>query len=422
MKRLVAALSISFVLALISARAYAADPPPAHPPPDAAPPPPNAAEELSRPTTAPTAATVALDDDRILDTSLFRMQSVDLQTASLNQYGHGYQSQAGPVLGPGSERTTIFEPMGLFVFTQGDRITHRVYIPVDVVTAASPNSIAPPDVASGASRRVESGSIDWTVGYRATRTLDLSVRNDVHLEQPFRSFGSGLGIRSSFADEASVFSANAAEVFDWFDRFDITGRRHGHTSRNTTTGSMGFTQVLTPTTVANVNYGITVMEGTLGNTWNSVPLASGVRGAELLPTMRTRHALVVRASQWLPWNGALRAYYRFYADDWGIAAHSLEGELMQRILPQLYVGGYYRFHTQTGAYFFTTLAPVDATLRVADSDLAPLDSHTVGGKISIDLPTRGTVRSVHLEVALERYWRTNDLRMDIASCATGFRF
>jgi hypothetical protein len=172
-----------------------------------------------------------------------------------------------------------------------------------------------------------------------------------------------------------------------------------------------------------VNYGITVMEGTLGNTWNSVPLASGGRGAELLPTMRTRHALVARASQWLPWNGALRLYYRFYADDWGIVAHSMEAQLMQRLLPELYIGGYYRFHTQTGASFFTTLAPEDWTLRVADSDLGPFDSHTVGGKAVLDLPLRsGMVRAIHLELALESYVRTNDLRMDIVSWATGFRF
>ena len=32
---------------------------------------------------------------------------------------------------------------------------------------------------------------------------------------------------------------------------------------------------------------------------------------------------------------------------------------MQRLTPEVYVGGYYRFHTQTGASFFTTLAGLD---------------------------------------------------------------
>ena len=365
-----------------------------------------------------------LSDDRILDTSALRIESIDVRITSFDQHGTGYQSQAGPVLGPGRESAWILEPQAEVVMTHGDRLTYRFWVPVDMVTAASPNSIAPPDVKSGASQQVESGALDLTATYKADRALELSMRNGLHLEQPLRSWTSGIGFRRSFADEATVVSANALEVFDWFDRFNIHGTHEGRTNRNATTGAVGFTQVLTPTTVANVNYGITVMEGTLGNTWNSVPLASGTRGAELLPTMRTRHALVARASQWLPWNGALHAYYRFYDDDWGIVAHSMEVQLMQRLLPELYVGGYYRFHTQTGASFFTTLAPADWKLRVADSDLAPLDSHTVGAKAVLDLPVTGyrTVRAVHFELAVEHYVRTNDLRMEIISWATGFRF
>jgi len=147
-----------------------------------------------------------------------------------------------------------------------------VWIPVDVVTNASPDAV---DVLSAASRHVEAGAIDWTTTYRATRTTDLSMRNGLHLENPFRSWDSGMAIRHSYADEATVVSAGALAVFDWFDRFNIHGDRNGHTDRNGTTGSVGLTQVLTPTTVASINYGFTAQEGTMGNTWNSVPLASG---------------------------------------------------------------------------------------------------------------------------------------------------
>jgi hypothetical protein len=371
-------------------------------------------------------AGASLTDDRILDAkdetmgSALRVQSVMTRVTGFDQYGHGFQAQGGPTpMSPGSERLTVFEPQAEIVATQGDRITHRVWIPVDVVTNASPDAV---DVLSSASRHVEAGAIDWTTTYRATKTIDLSMRNGLHLENPFRSFDSGMAIRRSFADEATVVSAGALAVFDWFDRFNIQGDRRGRTDRSGTTGSLGFTQVLTPTTLASINYGFTVQNGTLGNTWNSVPLATGGRGPELLPIERMRHALVARAVQWLPWNGALRLYYRLYADDWGIVAHSVEAQLMQRLTPQLYVGGYYRFHTQTGASFFTTLAPLDATLRVADSDLAPLDSETIGGKIVMDFPLRGEIRALHLELACERYFRTNDLQMNIVSWATGFRF
>jgi len=366
------------------------------------------------------AGTYLTDDILDVTDSAVHVQSVTTRVTGFDQFGHGFQAQGGPTpISPGSERLTVFEPQGEIVATQGDRLTHRVWIPVDVVTNASPDAI---DVLSSASRHVEAGAIDWTTTYRATKTTDLSMRNGLHLENPFRSWDSGMAIRRSYADDATVVSAGALAVFDWFDHFDIHGNRHKHTDRNGTTGSMGLTQVLTPTTVASINYGFTVQEGTMGNTWNSVPLAAGGRGPELLPNERLRHALVARAAQWLPWNGALRLYYRFYADDWGIVAHSMEAQLMQRLTPELYVGGYYRFHTQTGASFFTTLAPLTATLRVADSDLAPLDSETIGGKIVMDFPLRGEIRALHMELACERYFRNNDLQVNIVSWATGFRF
>jgi hypothetical protein len=384
-------------------------------------PPPRAARADDSPP-APYAA------ERILDTSslALHVESVTTRVSAFDQYGHGYQSQAGPVLGAGSERATIIEPQMEIIATQGDRLTHRIWIPVDVVTAASPDAIdqtpASADIVSGASRKVVSGTFDWMVTYRADAVTQLSMRNALHLEEPLRSWSNGLAARRSFADESTVVSANVIESFDWFDHFDITGRRHGHANRTGTTGSLGVTQVMTPTTLVNVNYGITVLAGTLGNTWNSVPLGTGARGPEILPQERVRHALVGRASQFLPWNGALRLYYRFYADDWGIVAHSVEGQLMQRLFPFLYVGALYRFHTQTGASFFTSLGTDNGELRVADSDLAPLDSQTVGGKVVTDFPLAGGLRALHWEAAYERYVRTNDLRMNIVTCATGFLF
>jgi hypothetical protein len=362
--------------------------------------------------------------DRILDTSTLalQVQSVTMRLTTYDQYGHGYQSQAGPIAGPGSERATIFEPQVEVVATQGPQLTHRLWIPVDFVTAASPHSIAPPDVTSGASQKVFGGTIDWTTLYRASPPLELSMHNGIHIEEPLRSWNSGLGIRRSFADEATVVSAHVIETFDWFDRFDIEGRRHGHTERTGTTASVGLTQVLSPTTQANVNYGVTVLAGTLGNTWNSVPLVTGKRGAEILPTGRIRHALVARASQFLPWNGALRAYYRFYADDWGILAHSVEGQLSQRLFPFLYLKAIYRYHTQTGANFFTINGVADDELRVADSDLAPLDSQTVGGRVVVDFPLALGVRALHWEAGYERYVRSNDLRINIVTWASGFLF
>jgi hypothetical protein len=365
----------------------------------------------------------ALNETEILGTpdEGIHVQSLMTRVTAFDQFGHGYQAQgAAAPDSPGSERLTVFEPQVEIEATQGDRWRHTVRVPVDVVTNASADAI---DVLSSASRHVEAGSIDWAADYKVDGATDATLLGGVHLENPFRSWHGGLAGKRSFANGATVVSASVLEVFDWFDRFDIDGSRHGRTDRAGTTGSVGFTQILTPTTLLNVNYGFTLQLGELGNTWNSVPLSGQERGAEILPQERARHALVARLAQYLPWDGALHLYYRFYADDWGIAAHTVEAELLQRLSRFVYVGGHYRFHTQNGVYFFTTLADPDtSTLRTADSDLATLQAQTIGGKIVIDTPGAGGLRGLHFEVGFDRYVRTNDLQINVVTCATGYRF
>jgi hypothetical protein len=51
-----------------------------------------------------------------------------------------------------------------------------------------------------------------------------------------------------------------------------------------------------------------------------------------------------------------------------------------------------------------------------------LDSQTLGGKIVVDAPMRGEIRALHVELGYERYFRTNDLHIDVFTCATGYHF
>ena len=374
-------------------------------------------------TVPPPASERAAIDAAILGapSSAFHVDAMMTRITSFDQSGHGYQAQGGPTaISPGSERATIFEPQVEVDASQGERIKHRIVVPIDVVSNASADAI---DVVSNASRHVEAGSIDWATTYRADAVSDATIVSGLHLENPFRSWHSGLGASHAFAGGDTVVSGGFLEVFDWFDRFDIHGARFGRTDRSSTTASVGVTQILTASTIVNVNYGITLQRGELGNTWNSVPLTTFERGPEVLPDERLRQALVARFAQYLPWNGALHLYYRFYTDDWGLIAHSADVELMQRLSPDVYVGAFYRWHRQSGVDFFTTLAAPDSGLRTADSDLAPFDSQTIGGKVVIDVPLKtATVRALHFEVGYDHYERTNDLRVEVFTCATGYRF
>ncbi len=360
------------------------------------------------------------DDAEILakPRSFFHIESIALRYTRFDQSGTGYQSRAGKPGQPGSEEMRVEQPQLEVIAKQGAHLTHRIWVPVDVVTAASPDAV---DLVSNASRRNEAASFDWTATYANGRNT-AAIRNGLHNEENYRSWNSGLSASRSFAEDNTVVSAGFNVVLDWFDQYLIDGTHDGHNARSSLNFNAGVTQLLSPTTVAHLDYGFTLQEGQLSNGWNIVPTPQRAFQLEKLPAQRGRHAFVARIAQYLPWSGALHGSYRFYIDDWGIAAHSLEAELHQRLASFARLRFNYRYHTQTGADFFRTSVPLGAPIfATADSDLAPLHAHTVGVKGTFDFPVP-FARTLHADIAVERYFRSNDLRVSVYSCGLGLLF
>lgn len=370
------------------------------------------------------AASVSADDSLSGEAILgpaptVRVESLRTRFSYLDQTGRGYQSQAGPLSGPGSEQLTVLAPMAELTVRQGASVTHRLAVPVDIVSAASPDAV---DAMSSASRWNEAASLDLTTTYQATPHSSAFVRGLIHLEENFRAYGFGTGFAHGFAEDNTTLAVSLNTIIDWFDTYDIQGFYLEHVWRTTTNANAGVTQLLSPTTVANLSYGVTVQHRHLGVTTNSVPLADLSRGPELLPSLRHRHAFAGQLVQWLPWNAALHASYRLYVDNWGITAHTLETQLYQRLTPQFYLRASYRLHQQSAADFFSTFAMPSDPHRTADSDLADFTAHEGGGKLVLELGDVGGVREVTIDIGADRYIRSNDLRVSLYSCGLGLRF
>jgi hypothetical protein len=365
------------------------------------------------------AQTPAFSDADILEPpSYFRLRSFAARYSHFEQTGEGFQSRAGPPRGPGSQDLSVEQPQIEAVIEQGEDLVHRFWIPVDIVTAASPDAV---DVVSTASRTNEAGALEWTATYREKSPTPVSIHGAFHSEENYRSYSFGVAGSLALAEDNTVFQASGAQVLDWFDKYAFDGRHDGHAPRSSTSASAGLTQVLSPGTIGYIDYGITYQQGVLTNTWNTLPYLELTRVIERLPAARTRHAAIARVAQWLPWDGVLKASYRFYADDWGIVAHSAEFELDQRLHPYVYLGALYRIHTQTAARFYVEAAGPDPGYRTADSDLAAFDAHALGGKVAFDLPVSwGFAQHLHIDAAIERYIRTNDLEAMVYTCELGF--
>jgi hypothetical protein len=359
----------------------------------------------------------------------YQIESVRVRYTHFAQTGLGYQSAAGPPGQPGSEWLRVEQPQAEVTARLGDRVTQTIWVPVDSVTAASPDHsrFGKPydavDAVTTASRATLSSTFDTFTSYRWDRATDFTMRTAFHIEEPFESWIVGLGASRSFAEDNTVVGVSANQILDWFDRFDLDGGRHGRAARSTTNLNADVTQVLSPTTLANLAYGGTLQTGELGNTWQSVMLSDGTRGEERLPGHRLRHAVAARLAQWLPWEGALTLSYRAYFDSWGIGAHTAEGAIAQRVHPGLVLRANYRFHFQSAPGFFTIAAdPMATGFRTSDSDLGRFHAQTFGGALLVDLPLLHRAHELHADIGYEHYRRSDNLEVDVTTCALGFRF
>jgi hypothetical protein len=365
------------------------------------------------------------DSDVLAPKPASRVELVQTRITAYEQKGFGYQSQAGPIGGPGSETLHVLQVQGEFVMHQGDRLTHRVWVPVDLVTSASANAIdsyyAKPDVISTASAQNLASEIQYQLSARADDDTTWTGGAGVHHEENFLSWFYSLAYERTLAEKNATVSITANQVLDWFDAFTLGGKRKGRATRASSNLNLAFSQLLSASTLFGVSYGVTLQRGELSNTWNTVPTTSGGRQSEALPDERLRHAASLSLAQWLPWRGALKLRYRFYRDDWDVTAHSFETELRQRIADFLMVGASYRYHHQTGVEFFTTRAPPGLTYATADSDLAALWTQAIGGDVGLTFPT-ATLGELRLSMGYERYYRSDALRVNVATWATGFHF
>ena len=347
----------------------------------------------------------------------WRIEDVQVRTSYLDQSGHGFQSQDGGP--PGGEDMYVIQPSALVTLRQSARVVHKIALPIDAITAASPDAV---DATTSASRRNTAGDVDVRTAITMSDRDTLTTRVVIHAEEWIGGGTIGGGWKRSLADDNATISANATFGVDVFDDHDHFGHFLGKTARETSSLHVAGSQLLSPTTVVDASYGATYQRGTLRTGWNAVPIDNGGYGDEILPRSRLRHAAAAGVAQHIPRSrSTVKARYRFYADDFGLRAHTIDATVYQYVVEWLYVRGSYRYYDQNGVDFFTTKIPAGFAadqLRTADSDLAPMHAH----EVSVQLATvrgRGPLRRWSASAEVFRYVRNNDLTITAVALGIG---
>ncbi|MGB5473615.1 MAG: DUF3570 domain-containing protein, partial [Gammaproteobacteria bacterium] len=291
---------------------------------------------------------------------------------------HSYDGGGVEISGPS---LLVLKKLG-----QNVAVTGNYY--VDSVSSASIDV----EVISGASTYTEdrtefSGGIDYLHG---NSIMSLSYTNSS--ENDYDANTAGFGISMDMFGNMTTLSLGYAHGWDTVGKngdpaFSEDVSRHNY--------RLGVSQVITKDMILEVNYEGITDEGFLNNPYRSYRYDDGSGGYmlddELYPRTRTSSAVTLRSKYYLSWRAALSGEYRFFADTWGIDAHTLKFGYTHPLSGGWQVEGTYRYYTQTAADFYNDLFPFAGSQNflARDKELSTFTSNTLGAKLSYDIFKKG---------------------------------
>lgn len=279
-------------------------------------------------------------------------------------------------------------------------------------------------------------------------TLSWSVLNDVKgttfglnasmsKEFDYKSAGFGASFSKRSKDRNREFSAKLQTYFDKWSviypvefrvGFPNTGSNgiSGHSPRKSYTLSLGLSQVINQKLQLVFVAEPTLQDGLLATKYQRVYFKDGSEQPENLPDKRIKIPVGIRANYFAGDRFILRAFYRYYQDDWGMNAHTFELETPVKITPFISVSPFYRYYTQNEIDYFAAYREQDlgAKYFTSDYDLSTLNSSFFGANFRI-IPAHGVfgIKAFNnLELRYGHYMRSDKLKADQISLHLQFKY
>lgn len=268
---------------------------------------------------------------------------------------------------------------------------------IDIITSASMDNID--FVKSSASRVSERFYLNpsYSVLIKRSRTR-LGVNTGVSLESAYLSFPVGISAIHTSRSGATEISASLQCYFDDL-RFGRCSKTYSGPLelvypielrdttwfsiylRNSYNLDLALYQVINTKMQLAIFPELVYQKGLLSTPYHRVFFADGVtERVEKLPTERFKFPLGIQFNFFAAPRVIIRSYYRFYHDNFGITAHTIQFEVPVKITPELTLSPLARFYTQTPALWFHASGKADTKdhFYTSDYDLSRFTSYKPG--------------------------------------------
>ncbi len=302
---------------------------------------------------------------------------------------------------------------------------------IDYYTSASSDNIDPRTVSGASAADIHFyPSISWSVKNpknRITQGLTYSFSS----EYDYNSHGFTASWAKASKDNNREFSIKASAFIDkWTIILPIefrtgtvgSGRGPQNTKpRNSYTAEFSLSQVINERFQVMAIVEPSYQEGLLSTPFHRIYFSDNTVAIEKLPGSRMKLPIGVRASYFFGDNTILRAFYRYYMDDWGMTAHTVNLEGSYKITPFISISPYYRFNKQTAVDYFNAYKENNASSAYysSDYDISGMNTNFYGSGFRF-APVNGVLGMKHLssvELRYGHYTRTTGMVANIVTMA-----
>jgi len=148
--------------------------------------------------------------------------------------------------------------------------------------------------------------------------------------------------------------------------------------------AFGWTWVFGENDLLDVGTSRMSLKGDLNEPYLIVPVGT-ITQPEQRPGTRVRDAYFLKQAHYFEWDGALKTTYRYYRDDWGIKAHTLDFTYDQHLDGGWILTPRLRFYSQSAASFYGAKFAAAQPYMSADYRLSAMDSILLGCNLSVEL-------------------------------------
>lgn len=307
----------------------------------------------------------------------------------------------------------------------GKKHTFDIEVGVDFYTSASSDNIDLSANSSASSSDIRIyPSLSYSVENEETgNTFGVGVSSSTEFD--YQSFGGNISYSKKTKDRNGEFTAKLQAYLDQVKLIQPIELRVGgndnypSTSRNTFAASFSYSQIINKNLQVMVLADVIKQQGYLGLPFHRVYFEDGSVHQENLPDSRLKIPLAVRGSYFMGDNVIIKAYYRYYTDDWNLKSHTASIEVPVKLSSFLSLSPFYRYYTQTAVKYFDAYKVHTAAdnYYTSNYDLSGFNSNFIGMGFKFT-PLKGIFGIKHfntLEIRYGHYTRSTQLTSDIVS-------